>query len=525
MVRLAAILVALVALLVPATASAQSALVYVGSGRVPIASNQELTTQLACPSGNLPLGSGFRPLEKGLGNVGFHQSMPGYRGGVAVTALNVDDLREYAFEATGACAPAEALQGYEVVRQSVTLDPALKSGGRHEATAFAACPAGSLPVGGGFWLPSGGIDVAIVSTAPAPEAGGWSVRARNFARYESREFESVAVCVSAQTARGLLMVHYVQEEDAFTEGALQAPCVYGGRPLSGGGSAVGSSGEFEELDFYPQGYQLFYDSGKDGENVVKALVACGDVTEPLGGLTAENFQRFCEDEFDGEEDVRAVHGETALSWRCLTKKRNFEISGSVGEVCRDAYYRFRSVLPKAIYLSLGDPFSWRCFAPEGQTREARAGGRSATGFGSGPPGGRLEVRGGVVLPRDVSLARTRIALRSAMAETSARGELLRRRGGGDAAPALLHRLPGKSGPRRAVYATGRAPRLRLALERGPGRRISFALRATRGHLASSFLCRHATRVTLTTRFTILRGDRRLADVSLPSRWGCGKLRH
>mgnify|MGYP000981139425 CR=1 FL=1 len=347
-VRLAAILAALACLLAPAGASANSALLYVGTGKVAVEANHEVTVRPTCPGGYSALGSGYRPVGRSAGNIGFYRSGPAGPGAVAVTGQNVDDLREWEFEAFGSCAPTEALQGLQLTSQEVTLDPAFKAGGRHEATAFAACPAGSLPVGGGFDVPDDGINVAVTATAPAPEAGGWTVRARNFAKYESRSFEAEAVCVSAQTARGLLMVHYVREEDEFEEGTLQAPCSFGGRPLSGGASASGSSGSMEALSFYPQGYEVTYNSGKEGNNLVQAMVVCGDVTEPLGGLTAESFQRFCEDEFEGEEDVRAVHGETALSWKCLTKKRTFEIAGSVGEVCRDAYYRFHSVLPKAI---------------------------------------------------------------------------------------------------------------------------------------------------------------------------------
>ncbi|MFN8217761.1 MAG: hypothetical protein U0R71_14300 [Solirubrobacterales bacterium] len=525
-VRLAAILASLACLLAPAGASANSALLYVGTGKVAVEANHEVTVRPTCPGGYSALGSGYRPVGRSAGNIGFYRSGPAGPGAVAVTGQNVDDLREWEFEAFGSCAPTEALQGLQLTSQEVTLDPAFKAGGRHEATAFAACPAGSLPVGGGFDVPDDGINVAVTATAPAPEAGGWTVRARNFAKYESRSFEAEAVCVSAQTARGLLMVHYVREEDEFEEGTLQAPCSFGGRPLSGGASASGSSGSMDALSFYPQGYEVTYNSGKEGNNLVQAMVVCGDVTEPLGGLTAESFQRFCEDEFEGEEDVRAVHGETALSWKCLTKKRTFEIAGSVGEVCRDAYYRFHSVLPKAIYLNLGDPFSWRCFAPEAQVRQARPTARRAGGFGAGPPGGEVEVRGSVLLPRKISLARTRIGLRSVLAETSARGELLRRRGGRDVGPVILRRLNGAGGgSRRGVYATGRSPRLRITLDRRAGRRLSFTVRATGGSLAPSYLCRAASRVTLTTRFTILRGDRRLADIATPSRWSCSRLAH
>lgn len=501
-----------------------------------VAASQEISASIGCQAdGYSVAGGGFEVAGLGLGILSLVASRPGQDDEYwTVVAKSEDDLRTFSFEPWAACVPSATLGTPRYPFAEVRLDARLKPGGHDQKTVVAQCPAGTQVIGGGFLIPEHVNAVGVVGNEPSPAANGWAVTAKNYSNLESSAIFAEATCIPAQLAHGLLGVHFVEEEALVREGNVDSTCIYGGQPLGGGADVNGTTGAFETMSFSPggHGYGVFYDSGKPGKNVVRAVVVCGEPTAYLGGLGAAEFNRFCEDEFDDKPGSRAVSEGGALGWKCVWEGGTYAIGGGGAEVCRDAYYRFHAVTPKAAYQNASDPLSWSCFAPPSEALEARGSVRTgAAGPLGSPPGGRdaIRVRGSVRLPRPISLARTRVALRSLLAEPSAGGELVRRRGGRDAAPLVLRprgtlfRASAPGGPLAVRYAGGRRPRVSIALA-DQGRRLRFDLLVERGRLVRSRLCRRGGRTQLTTRFAVLRGTRRVADVRLSSFVRCDRLR-
>ncbi|HVW46231.1 MAG TPA: hypothetical protein VHA76_04195, partial [Solirubrobacterales bacterium] len=501
--------------------------------------NLESATAVAtCPAGTSPAGGTFQIPPSSQGELFAYASIPTGNGWKA-TVSSADDIRSDSFEAIASCLPSALMAGERGVSATAKLNSRFPGSG-DEKMVTATCPAGMQAIDGGF---AGSQDPDnVVTRASWPdnsEESGWNVVAKNFTLAESASITVTAYCLPRQLAQGLIGLHRQVESASIEEGTIGARCTLGGRALGGAFITENNNAAFETMPFSAGnlGYEARYNSSRPGHDAVQLAVTCGEAAKELGGLTAEDLNRFCE--IGGP--LEAVHGPQATEWECVGRPSppplqgsapsgnlsGESLSGRFGEVCRFIYYHGRSGQPRAIYMNLADPLSWHCFEPESQALvaspapaltapEAPPGAAGASG--GGRPRG-IVVRGSVRLPHAFPLAGTSIGVRNLLLERSARGELVRRPGGRNAAPLLLRRRRRARRNGGVLYAGGHAPRVTLDLRRR-GKVLHFDLRVLGGRLRKPLFCAAGGQTELSSRFVILRGFRRLADVELGQPWRC-----
>jgi len=527
--------------------AAAGGVTYASSGPVTVPNLESATAVATCPAGTSPAGGTFQVPPSSQGEIFAYASIP-TANGWSVTASNADDIRTDSVEAVASCLPSALMTGEQLVSAGAVLDARLKPGGHDEKLVTATCPAGMQAIDGGF---AGSQDPHnVITSASWPdnsEETGWNVVAKNFTYLESAGITVAALCLPRQLAQGVIGLHHQVESASIEEGTIAARCTLGGSALGGGFITSDNNAAFETMPFTAgrPGYEARYNSSHPWHDQVQLAVTCGEAAKELGGLSAEDFDRFCEI----EGPLEAVHGPQATEWECVgppsppplqgsepsSNVSGRSLSGRFGEVCRFIYDHGRPAQPRAIYTNISEPLSWHCFEPESQALSASpASPPSAPGAAPGAAAasgiGRVRrhavvVRGTVRTPHALRLAGTSIGIRDLLLERSARGELIRRPGGRDASPLVLRRrhAPGPDGS--VLYAGGRAPRVTLDLRRR-GSRLRFDLRIAGGRLRRPLFCATGNRTELSTRFVILRGSRRLADVELERPWHCvgGSLR-
>jgi hypothetical protein len=137
----------------------------------------------ACPAGTVPLGGGAFSDDIGSG---VNSSLPDGNGWLAdiTNPTSADDGNAHVVITCGVRPP-----GYAVV-----YGPWVATPPRTQTPAFAACPTGTVPIGGGAFSTSSS-DLIMLNSS-YPYAGGWQIWEDNATTTASGSVESVAVCAS-----------------------------------------------------------------------------------------------------------------------------------------------------------------------------------------------------------------------------------------------------------------------------------------------------------------------------------------
>jgi hypothetical protein len=539
-VRAAAVAVAAaVGLLATGVARAQ-VLSYPATGPITAPSEQTVSATAFCPGDSVVVGGGYLLPVSSEGLLAAQTSMPLGDEGWQVTERNVDDLHDYTFRVGAGCAQPEPLIDVRYDSQEIKLDARFDPGGHDSGTATASCPPGYDAIGGGYDTTQGltPLKVGIAATFPQGGAGtagapGWSVSAKNYDSFQSNYVSSTAICIPSPVARGIIGLDLRPETDKVEQGSLASECV-GANALGGGVASPSTVADFDTLNFTdPSGYFVDYNSHRPGSDTITVVAACADVTTLLGPLTQTNFDRYCADEYEGRPGIHAVAGAGALDWRCVWNTGSDSVGPLYGDVCENAYFRFRDVFPKTTFLEVNDPLSWRCWAPNPSVLRAGAANGKATRVQSPGRRSKARVSGRVKLDEPLRLGKAKVTIRHLLHESTKRGELFRDGRGGQAVPVGLGAagrrgaatgdaaLTAARGKRVAVFRTRSRPRFRLRLAQN-GDLLRFRLLAKRGRVRQPLMCSAGSgRAThLTTRFIVDDGAGAPAQVEANRPWRC-----
>jgi hypothetical protein len=173
-----------------------------------------------------------------------------------------------AFAASGVTAPP----GYQRVRSApIPIPPGMfDSGGE------VACPAGTVPWGGGIGF-TGGIPSAgeNINTS-APTGNGWRGRYNNSGTQTSDNFAIDAIC--ANQPAGYTTAFRTVNNPAGAQSAVTAACPAGTRLLSGGTLSTADTTDVQLLSAWPLGPQRFKSimfNGSATDQQLTTFAICG----------------------------------------------------------------------------------------------------------------------------------------------------------------------------------------------------------------------------------------------------------
>jgi hypothetical protein len=159
-------------------------------------------------------------------------------------------------------------KGYVVVHSALLTAPA-----EGQTPAFAQCPAGTVPFGGGAWVSSG--DTAANLNSSVPTQSGWLVDVNNGTRFDTT-FTAYAVCAAAPLSYQVIVTP-ATPNPAGTQSSATAVCPIGTKVLGGGGySASGATtANINSLRPSGNGWETDMDNAGGSATTFASYAICG----------------------------------------------------------------------------------------------------------------------------------------------------------------------------------------------------------------------------------------------------------
>jgi hypothetical protein len=217
--------------------------------------------EVACPSGLVPLGGGV-VIQSTSTHANVNSSFPLAHGWAAeVTNSSSSD---FSFVVLAACALLP--NHYSIVR-----GPDTPNNGGTQVTAFATCPAGAKPLGGG--VASGSPSVFANIHATAPDGSSWAATMSNGSPSDT----TVAAFAVCGTLPGYTIVGGSQGVDVQgTEVPFFASCPAGKVPISGGAVTTSQDMAVNAGSMLPigSGFEYFMNNQVGNPAIVGAVAVC-----------------------------------------------------------------------------------------------------------------------------------------------------------------------------------------------------------------------------------------------------------